>query len=54
LVDTQDLTFVPGGFANLFLNGAYDVIGDFNCDTTENILEVTRFAELFLGGVTCP
>jgi hypothetical protein len=54
LCNTQDLTFVPGGFANLFLNGVYDVVGDFNCDTVENILEVTRFAELFLGGVTCP
>jgi hypothetical protein len=54
VVDTQDLTYVPGGFANLFLNGVYDTIGDFNCDTVENILEVTRFAELFLGSVTCP
>jgi hypothetical protein len=54
IVNNPDLTTVPGGFANLFLNGGYDVVGDFNCDSVENILEVTRFAELFLGGVTCP
>jgi hypothetical protein len=54
IVGNLDLTAVPGGFANLFLNGVYDVVGDFNCDTVENILEVTRFAELFLNNVTCP
>lgn len=54
LVTGQDLTFTPGGFANLFLNGGYDVVNDFNCDTFEDILEVTRFAELFLNAITCP
>jgi hypothetical protein len=54
IVNNPDLQDVPGGFANLFLNGVYDVTADFNCDAVENILEVTRFAELFLGAITCP
>ncbi|HEX9641328.1 MAG TPA: hypothetical protein VGB13_08440 [Candidatus Krumholzibacteria bacterium] len=53
-VDLADLVTVPGGFANLFLNGSYDFQVDFNGDDVENILDVVRFAELFLSQATCP
>jgi hypothetical protein len=53
-VDVLDLTTVPGGFANLFLNASYDFQIDLNLDDAENILDVVRFAELFLSQTTCP
>ena len=53
-VDVTDLTMVPGGFAHLFLNEGYDYQVDLNLDDAENILDVVRFAELFLGQVGCP
>jgi hypothetical protein len=53
-VDLDDLVRVPGGFANLFLNGGYDWEVDLNTDDVENILDVVRFAELFLSSASCP
>lgn len=53
-VDATDLTMVPGGFADFFLNGSYDFEADLNLDDVEDILDIVRFAELFLGQVGCP
>lgn len=53
-VDIADLTRVPGGFANLFLNEGYDYQIDLNLDDAEGLHDVVRFAELFLGNVSCP
>jgi hypothetical protein len=44
VTSSGDLFPVPGGFANLYLNPVYDLEDDFNCDGTENLLDVTRFA----------
>jgi len=51
-----DLQPVPGGFANLYLNAGYDIEDDFNCDGTENLLDVTRFAGQWAANppVQCP
>ena len=51
-----DLQPVPGGFANLYLNGVYDSEDDFNFDGTENLLDVTRFAGQWAAvpPVACP
>jgi hypothetical protein len=51
-----DLQNVPDGFAAVYLNPVHDNETDFNCDGTENLLDVTRFADQFLANpaVQCP
>jgi hypothetical protein len=51
-----DLQNVPDGFAAKYLNPVHDNETDFNCDGTENLLDVTRFADQFLANpaVQCP
>lgn len=47
-----DLSAVPSGFAARFQNGVYDFESDYNCDGTENLLDVTKFA--IDNGAVCP
>lgn len=53
-VTAIDLSLVPGGFANLFLNGVLDWESDLTCDGLENLADLGRFAQDFLNVAVCP
>lgn len=54
IVEFNDLSMVPGGFAQLYLAGGYDLRVDLNCDGAVNLADVTRFAGSYLGQASCP